>query len=89
MKQARSNLASASSLKNKEILVYTMNMAKTTQILKLAMTLSPMGSTFVAIVTEDQAPTHEDFFRAGNTTVKLLVCVKNGQPVSEGTWRKM
>ena len=83
MKQARSNLASAASLKNKEILVYTMNMAKTTQILKLVMTLSPMGNTFLAIVTEDQAPTHDDFFRARNTTVKLLVCVKNGQPLSE------
>ena len=82
-KQARSNLASASSLKDKEILVYTMNMSKTTEIIKLAMTLSPMKDTFVAVVTTDRAPTHDDFFRAGNATVKLLVCVKNGQPLSE------
>ena len=82
-KQARSNLASASSLKDKEILVYTMTMTKTTQIMKLSMTLSPMKDTFVAIVTTDQPPAHDDFFRTGNATVKLLVCIKNGQPLSE------
>ena len=83
MRKAKSNLALAASLKNKEILIYNMTMDESTQILKLVMTLSETKDIFLAVVTTDSVPTHSDFTGTGNATVELFICVQNRKPVSE------
>lgn len=82
-KQARTNLALASNIVEKSILIYNLTMTPDDQIIKLVMTPSSFRHTFLAIVTTDGVPTHDDFFRTGNGTVKLIVCIENGLAVNE------
>ena len=88
-KQAKTNLAFTSDAETKQLLVYNMTMAKDDQIVKLLMSVESLKHIFLAIVTTNFVPTYADFNRSGNATVKLLVCIEDGQAVNETSSEKI